>query len=970
MKRLALFIVVCNGVHHAHQKGIIHRDIKPTNVLVAEYDNHPVPKIIDFGVAKAVDHRLTEKTMFTEYGQLVGTVEYMSPEQAKLNQLDIDTRSDVYSLGVLLYELLTGETPFDRARLASVAYDELLRIIRDEEPPRPSMRLSASNSLPTIAAKRHVEPNKLRTLVCGELDWIVMKALEKERGRRYESSHSLATDVERFLIGQPVEAHPPSMAYRVRKFVRRYRASVGTALALLAMLVLGGIGTTTGWLRVRAINTVLERKNRETELAWEAAQKGKELAEQESALRRWQLYLADMRLAGQAWENGNLGQLEMLLRRHVPRGDELDLRGFEWRYFWRNLRYESKVDEVVQTHGREFWAWLALSSDGSRLAIGCPGGPAAVKIVNLGTHKVEASFGRPSGFWTETGLAMSRDGQTVIYRGPSQRRQQTEGSTASQDIGRVIVRMLKTGEERFLETETARPAIALSPDQRTLAVAYSETTVWLWDLETWKRVGTLEGLQGCAHALAFSPDGTSLAAGDEANVHVWNTTTGQLAWRGMGNSSGILAVAYSPQGKFLVTGSYDSLVVIWDAASGQRLHTLVARSGEVRAVAFSPDGDMLAAGCREGVIRLWRLPDFREHEVIRGFSGVYSLAFLPDRRLLFATEVGRIVVRDVPQAGYHILSVGEVRGGMRNAVFTGDGRTLLAIDGGASPVVHRWKVTDEGCQPMQPLTLECGASAIAVSCHNLLAVGDAMSSAVLVYDLVTEQRQDRLEVPDVPGVTCLAFSADGTWLAVGCLNGRVIVWDVDKSRVVFNQAAHNGKAKDLCFCDSSDMLLTVGLDGSTKLWDVRQQTTTRVFEKVPSTLMSVAAAKDGRSLATGTFADDTHIRLYDRTSDRPFALLSGHTSAVRGLRFFENDKTLVSAGGDRTLRLWDVKTREERYAFDGGTCIFEFIAVSPDERTLVAGGRDGTIRLFRAATPAEVQSTPDWWRLPDERVSQ
>jgi serine/threonine protein kinase/WD40 repeat protein len=249
-ERLALFVPVCAAVQHAHQKGIIHRDLKPSNVLVALHDDEPVPKVIDFGVAKAVGQQLTEKTVYTGFGALVGTPAYMAPEQATLNQLDVDTRTDVYALGVLLYELLAGSPPFEPERLKRAALDEVLRLVREEEPPRPSARLSTSGQRASLAAVRRSDPESLSRLIRGELDWIVMKALEKDRNRRYDTATSFAADVRRYLDGDAVQAHPPGAIYRSRKFARKHRAALTTAGLFAALLVSGTLVST--WQAVRA----------------------------------------------------------------------------------------------------------------------------------------------------------------------------------------------------------------------------------------------------------------------------------------------------------------------------------------------------------------------------------------------------------------------------------------------------------------------------------------------------------------------------------------------------------------------------------------------------------------------------------------------------------------------------------------------------------------------------------------------
>ena len=395
-ERLELFVPVCQAIQHAHQKGIIHRDVKPSNVLVALYDDRPVPKVIDFGVAKATGVALTERTIDTGFGGVVGTPQYMSPEQATFNNLDIDTRSDVYALGVLLYELLTGSPPFSKHDLEKRGLLEMLRVVREEEPPRPSTKLSTADALPTLSANRGTEPKKLTGLLRNELDWIVMKALEKDRARRYETANGFAADVNRYLSGEAVQAHPPSTAYRLKKFVRRNKGRVIAASLVLVALVSGIVGTTLGLFEARRQEE--EAKKQEKIARDEAAAKeearaaeAQRVRERDDALGKRDAALGEAKdaLARESQRvverdkannelTHRLGVSTMVLanaaydsRDYKLTAERLDKvsveqRGWEWRYLKRQLN-----GGIFTLHGHTgAVTCVAFSPDGTRIVTG------------------------------------------------------------------------------------------------------------------------------------------------------------------------------------------------------------------------------------------------------------------------------------------------------------------------------------------------------------------------------------------------------------------------------------------------------------------------------------------------------------------------------------------------------------------------------------------------------------------------
>jgi WD40 repeat protein/serine/threonine protein kinase len=663
-ERLQLFIPICQAVQHAHQKGIVHRDLKPANILVTMIDGKPVPKVIDFGVAKATSGKLTDESLSTQFGAVVGTLEYMSPEQAGFSGEDIDTRADIYSLGVILYELLTGLRPIDAKRMRNAAIVEMIRIIREDEPSKPSTRLSTDESLPSMAALRQTEPKKLMALLRGELDWVVMKCLEKSRDRRYETANALSRDIQRYLVDEPVEARPPSAGYRLSKFLRRHKGPVIAAGLVLLTLVGGMVGITYFAIRADRNATAASASAKAAAENARVAQTNartaaieKDRADSRANDARRNMYAAHMNLAQSNWEGTNVGATSELLARYAPGTPNADLCGFEWHY-WDRLIHSPLLELNEHSGGVSS---VAFSPDGKLLA--SAGWDQTVKVWDPMTGQKLLTLEHPKEIG---GIDFSPDGMRLASAGSD---------------GMLRVWDVRSGQETLTipgHTEEVSDVV-FSPDGKRLATASFDETVKVWDAITGQEIVMLKGTNVEAFHLAFSPDGKWLASdGVSGAITMWDATSGQAMLTFTESTNDVSCLAFSPDGKWLAANGIGETVTMWDTLSGQQILTL--NTGRNDQFAFSPDGTRLASVSEDQAVKVWGVTSGQLWVTLKGHTReVYDVVFSPNgKRLASASGDGTVKVWDAAM-GQETLTLKGHTSGVSSVVFTPDGDRLASI---------------------------------------------------------------------------------------------------------------------------------------------------------------------------------------------------------------------------------------------------------------------------------------------------
>jgi eukaryotic-like serine/threonine-protein kinase len=862
-ERLDLFIQVCQAVQHAHQKGVIHRDLKPSNVLVTEQDGVPVPKVIDFGVAKATQERLTELTLMTQVEQRVGTPLYMSPEQAA-GGLDIDTRADIYALGILLYELLTGRTPF-------ADHDA-----RDRSPRKPSTMISAlaPETRTQLAEQRQTDGPRLISEIRGDLDWIVMKALEHERARRYESASGLAADIRRHLAHEPVLARPQSRAYQLRRLVRRNRLAFAASLAVALALLAGAIVST--WQAVRARR-----------------------AESEQRVRA---YAADMKAASVTLLENNLGGAKDLLLRHLPTPNEPDLRGMEWRYLWQAAR----GDELRTMRTDRIMTCAAFSADGQFIVAG--GIQGDVRI------------------WNATNAAAPLD-----LEGPK-----TSGATsfiAFSPAGKLFALLLDdsvairtTGDWQIIhQIEGRHFVVAFSPDGKTLGLG-GPRGLWLYDTTTWK--GEQISNRECRDSgkIMFSAHGSALAVllAQGEPIVVWDVATRRITREFQGVEQTV-GCAISPDGTHLAVGTRKGVLLLWEVATGQVLSETKAHSGWLFGLAFSSDGRVLASAGGDQKLLLWELteaglmpqqPSFR----LRGHRNeIWNLNFSPDgQQLVTSSKDGTVKIwpaHPPPRPGISFDVGGDQLLGLAS-----DGQTVRSLS--PQGELRIWNA-DDG-KLARSFLLPPNAASITKPngdppiMHEPHLFFGTTAGTLEIWNLQdgTPVRSVRLEGNQV---TPLRVSNDERLL---------FGWDREKKS---GGLWHLGSGEQLAefqdldeaggwrttrraaFSPDGRTLAYATRDFSVKLWDTARGIETHVLRGHFWKIFKIVFAPDGQRIATSSW--DSTTRLWDSaTAALAVPPLTAHLAGVENVSFSPDARTIITVGGEGVVRLWNAATGAEMLA--------------------------------------------------------
>ena len=967
--RLDLFIKVCQAIQHAHQKGIIHRDIKPSNILVTLHDGVPVPKVIDFGIAKAVEGRLTDATVYTQLHHFIGTPAYMSPEQAEMSGLDIDTRSDIYSLGVLLYELLAGSTPFDGHELMSQGIDHMRKTIRERDPVRPSTRFAtmSGEDLTTTARRRSADTSKLMHELKGDLDWIVMKCLEKDRTRRYETANGLAADLKRHLNNEPVIARPPSTLYRLQKAIRRNKLAFTAGAAVATALLLGIVASS--WQSIRAVHarreaeaaqaseTVQRRKAESSEQQALAAQANearlRQQAEAAELAARQRAYGSDMNVASQALGENNLGRALMLLNRQRPSPGQKDLRGWEWRYLWQQTRSDART--TLWQNPSEIKS-LACSADGQWLAIGGLGKD-GLTLWDLAARQVSIRLAQNE---EDVHLAFSPSAPLLAYVSGLQQ--------GNGDINYGLhvwdARSRRGIADIDLQADGCA-GLAMAADGQTLVTStFSGITNYLtlWRMPTGQKLatfptsGTIFGPM--ATSFATTPDLSMAAFGTlDYGFQVLDLHTGRTLWGAPPRSGFYMALAFSPDGKTLATaeGFNESDIRLWDVASGKQTGRLIGHGAWVNSLAFWPDGKTLASSSADQTIRTWDLASLTTLEVLRGHRfGVWRVALLPDgKTLVSGCKDGTVCLWDThPSQRRQPVTTVPVK--VSNWCFAPDSLSVITLDFHGQ--VSRWTV--DGLPASEPI-MDLGTNFDLVFYNNsqfsqdgtLLANG-SLNGTIRVWDLVhhTLLRQFT-NTSDI--VVPIKFQAGGSQLLTASKVGYEIhLWDLTEGRELQNWPSIHA---DDTLADSRDEHQCLEVEKNGKLYFRNLQNRTLAETNLDfKGVYNAAYSSNGKRFAVASTYG--YARVWDTTAWREVATLNGFLSGVSSVVFSPDDLRLATGSGkQQALSLWDTTSWQNVFTLAAQGAGFFSTDFSQDGNAIASLNADRNLQIWHAPSWAEIE---------------